>query len=160
MPIPNVAEILGPLLARVPKADRPLLLALAERMAAERYRGWADQIADPGRSAELRACAEREEEIARRIEALYPDAAARRQALLAANPDVAELNRSLFADRPLEEQFAIQAAGERAGAATWRAFADGAESAEAGTAFLGCAPLEEENAAYLEFLLERGSARE
>ena len=36
--LPDVARILGPLLERVPREQRPLLIAIAERMAADRYR--------------------------------------------------------------------------------------------------------------------------
>jgi hypothetical protein len=70
-PLPNVVEILAPLLARVPRQHQPLLLAIAERMAAQRYRAWAGERSE--HESDLRACAEREEEIAARIEALYPD---------------------------------------------------------------------------------------
>ncbi len=45
--LPDVAEILGPVLARVDPEQRPLLMAIAERMAAERYRGWAEDARDP-----------------------------------------------------------------------------------------------------------------
>ena len=122
-------------------------------MAAERYRGWAEQVADRDERSGLVACASREEEIARRVAALYPDAASVQREMLSANPDLEEINRSLFATRPLHEQFAIQAVGERLGAATWRSFAQEAESDEVRRTLLGCAHLEEESAAYLESLL-------
>ena len=34
--LPNIGEALAPVLARVPREQQPLLIALAERMAAER----------------------------------------------------------------------------------------------------------------------------
>ena len=71
----------------------------------------------------------------------------------AANPDLEEINRSLFAGRPIRQQFTIQAMGERLGAATWRAFAAHAKDAPARVAFLACAALEEESARFLESLL-------
>jgi len=155
--LPNVAEVLGRVLQRVPPRDRPLLIALAERMAADRYRGWAaDPVNRRGRSG-LLACADREEEIARRVEALYPDPAAVQRDLLARHPDLAAINRELFAGRPLDQQFAIQARGERLGAATWRSLARQAEEETERQTFLGCAPLEEESAAYLESLLQSDS---
>ena len=62
------------------------------------------------------------------------------------------INEAIFADRPLAEQFAIQAAGERLGAATWRALA-GLRPDEVGReALLACAPLEEASALFLESL--------
>src|SRR5262245_37853202 len=122
--LPDVAATLGRLLQRVPAAQRPLFVAIAERMAAERYRGWAQQA--PARAAGFLVCAEREDDIARRVEALHPDAEAELRRIHDANPDLAELNRSVFAGRPLEQQLAIQARGERAGAALWRALAQNA----------------------------------
>ena len=151
--LPNLAQIIAPVLERVPAAERPLLIALAERLAADRYRDWAGGATDAARAARLLACAEREEEIARRVEALFPDPAGTQRAILARNPDLPELNAALFRDRPPAEQWAIQASGERLGAATWRAFAGEAPSPHARETFLHCATLEEESAAVLEAIL-------
>lgn len=152
--LPNVAAILGDVLRRVPASHRPLLIALAERMAAERYRAWAKEACADTRASQLSACASREEEIARWVESLYPEAASVQRDLLTNNPDLEEINSSVFASRPLDEQFAIQAQGERAGAAIWRSFAQHAESEAARVVFLGCADIEEESAEYLESLLK------
>ena len=152
--LPNVAEILGPLLESVAEEKRPLLLALAERMAAERYRGWAEAVGDERQRAALLACADREEEIAGRVEALFPTAAAVQAELRTELPDLPELNRSVFAERSVADQYAIQADGERVGAATWRAYAEQAEPAVC-QAFLDCAKLEEQNAAALESILSK-----
>ena len=94
--LPDIAQLIGPLLQRLPPAQQPLLVALAERLAAERYRGWAAR-STPDRRAGLLACAEREEEIARRVEALYPDAAALQREIVERNPDLLDINRTLFA---------------------------------------------------------------
>jgi hypothetical protein len=155
--LPNVAEVLGRVLERVAPQDRPLLIALAERMAAERYRGWAADPAQRGRRSGLLACADREEEIARRVEALYPGATSAQRDILAKHPDLEEINRELFAGRPLDQLFAIQARGERLGAATWRSLAKHAEGEAERQTFLGCAQLEEESASYLESLLRSGA---
>jgi hypothetical protein len=150
--LPDVAEVLAPILGRVPRERQPLLLALAERLAADRYRGWASLAGSEVHSDALLACAAREEDIAGRIEALYPDAAALQGDLLARNPDLTEINRNLFAGRPVDRQMAIQARGERLGAATWRAFARDADDRRA-EVFRACAVLEEESAAVLEGIL-------
>ena len=150
--LPNVAELIAGALARVAEADRPLLIAIAERMAAERYRGWAADPAAAADAAALLACAAREEDIASRIEGLYPDAADRARGLEAASPDLGEVNRTLFAGRPLAQQFAIQAGGERLGAATWRALAALRTDPVGREALLACAPLEEASAQFLESL--------
>src|SRR2546428_5091441 len=103
--LPNLAEIIAPVLERVPRNHQPLLIAAAERLAAERYRGWARDTRDATLGSRLRACADREEQIAGRVEALYPDAAAIQRAILASNPDLEDLNRSIFAGRPVEDQY-------------------------------------------------------
>src|SRR6185369_5308583 len=95
--IPDVGELLAPVLARVSREQRPLLLAIAERLAAERYRGWAEDPANASHAAALHACAGREQEIAQRIEALHAGAAALQDAILADNPDLADVNRTIFA---------------------------------------------------------------
>lgn len=155
--LPSIGEALGPLLQRVPQSQQPLFIAIAERMAAERYRDWAKSLAGQPSEFELRACAEREEEIARRVEALYPDAASIQREIRAAHPTLEQINRSLFADRPLAQQFAIQARGERLGAATWRAFAERETDAARGSVLLRCAELEEESALVLESMLGPGA---
>jgi len=151
--LPNLGEIIGRVLARVPERERPLLIAVAERLAAQRYRGWADRPEASGHRARLLACAGREEEIAERVEALYPGAAAIQREILAKHPDLEELNRSLFADRPLAQQLAMQAQGERLGAATWRALARAELEASARETLLACAELEEASAVVLESIL-------
>lgn len=153
--LPSIAAILGGLLERIQARHRPLFIALAERLAAERYRRWAKDASGPARSG-LLACAEREDAIADRVAALYPDAAAVQERLRASHPELDEVNDSFFAGRPLAEQFAIQAAGERAGAAAWRAFAEHAASDGARRTLLTCAELEEQSAEYLESLLAGG----
>jgi len=151
--LPNLGAVIAPILERVAEKDRPLLIAIAERMAAERYRGWAKEAAQSEHASQLRACADREDEIAGRVEALIPDAAAIQREILAKHPDLADVNRSLFAGRPLSDQFRMQAQGERLGAATWRSFAKQAEGRVARETFLACAELEEASALVLESLL-------
>jgi hypothetical protein len=151
--LPNVGEAIAPVLARVADADRPLLIAIAERLAAERYRGWAADPANAAHADALRACADREEDIASRVEGLYADAGARAREILAAHPDLGDVNRTLFAGRPCAQQFAIQAGGERLGAATWRAFARRETDARRRDVLLSCAPLEEASAEVLERIL-------
>jgi hypothetical protein len=143
-------------LARVPRERQPLLLAIAERLAADRYRGWADRATDATLRVALLACAAREEEIAGLVEALHADAGAVQRDILMANPDLHAVNHDLFAGRSLPDQFTIQARGERLGAATWRAFADHAEAPGIRDVYLACAELEETSAAVLESLLAAG----
>ena len=53
---PNFAVLLGPWIADIPNEAVPRFLALLERGAAERYRGWADQL--PELAEGLLECAE------------------------------------------------------------------------------------------------------
>src|SRR5262245_48734854 len=152
-PLPNLGEVFARVLAKVEPEKQPLLIAIAERLAAERYRGWAKEPAMSAHAAALRACAEREDAIAGRVEALFPDAAAIQRALLAQSPDLADVNRAVFAGHPLLVQFRIQAQGERLGAATWRSFAKRESNATARDTYLACAELEEASARVLEALL-------
>jgi hypothetical protein len=154
--LPDIGEVLAPILARVPREHQPLLVAIAERRAAMRYRGWAAEPTLATRAAELRACADREEAIADRVEGLYPDAAGIQRKLLADNPGLEDVNRTLFAGRPVADQLTIQARGERLGAATWRAFARGETDPQRRDVLLSCAPLEEDSARVLESILAAG----
>ena len=151
--IPNIPEILGQALRRIAPQHQPVLLARLERLAAERYRKWADEYDNQSARQGLLACADREEEIARRVESLDPDASALQDKLMTENPDLLDLNRTLFEGRPLKVQFAMQAQGELAGAAAWRAYAAGASDPLAGELLQSCSSLEEENAAFLQTLL-------
>ncbi|HEY8152996.1 MAG TPA: hypothetical protein VII72_02590 [Myxococcota bacterium] len=151
--LPNLGGTFAHVLQRVPEAHRPLLIAVAERLAAERYRGWAQEPSLADHAPLLLACARREEEIATRVEALFPRAAEIQRAMLEKNPDFLEINRSVFAGRPLPEQFGIQAQGERLGASTWRALARKEESRVAREVYLACAELEQASAVVLEAIL-------
>ena len=151
--LPDLAKALGPSFRNVDPGDRPLLLAVLERLAARRYRIWASEHSDPEVQAGLLACADREEEIARRAESLYPNAAESQDRLLAENPELLELSRTLFEGRPLKDQFTMQAQGEQAGAAAWRAQAAAAADPAAQELLQSCSPLEEANAAFLQSLL-------
>jgi hypothetical protein len=148
--LPNVAVLLASLLQRVPAERQPLLIALAERLAAARYRGWAADATVAAHAADLRACAAREEDIATSIEGLYADAATVQAELRAQHPELMDINQSLFAQRPLHQQFAIQAQGERLGAATWRSLARQTSDRHRAEILERCAELEEASAVVLE----------
>ncbi len=148
--LPNIGDALGPIVAQVPAEQRPLLIAAAERLAAERYRRWAREVAEAEHRAGLLACADREDEIATRIESLFPNAASAQRELLASVSGLDEIGPKFFDPYTIEQQFRIQAQGERLGAATWRSFARHAGSPQSAALFESCAILEEESAAFLE----------
>jgi hypothetical protein len=151
--IPNIAEILAGVLRNIDPKLQPMLLAKLERLAARRYRAWASDHPDQSVKEGLLACADREEEIARRVESLEPNASAIQDKLLSGNPALLDLNRTLFEGRPLKVQFAMQAEGERAGAAAWRAYAAAAADPSARELLQSCSPLEQANADFLQTLL-------
>ena len=151
--IPNIAVILADVLRNVDPRLQPLLLAKLERLAARRYRTWARDHADQSVKAGLLACADREEEIAMRVESLKPDASAIQDKLVSDNPELLDLNRTLFEGRPLKVQFAMQAEGERAGAAAWRAYAAAASDPSVQELLHSCSALEQANAEFLQTLL-------
>jgi hypothetical protein len=151
-----VGEIVGPIVEKVTPEHQPLLIALAERIAARRYRAWAEVVSNPADRSRLEACAEREEDIAQSVEALSEDASNVQSELLARHAGLEATYCQLFADRPLIDQFTMQAQGERLGAATWRAFAEQTGEGRARSTFLECAKLEEESALVLEELVKSG----
>jgi hypothetical protein len=156
----SVTARLRPIVEALPEPARLPFIAALERGAAARYRGWAAEAGRPELAAGLRACAEREEEIARRVEALAGRTAAEVPGLEAAWAGVREVGVAAFAGRSLAEQLATQAAAERGGAEVWRELA-----AQPGTipetrdVLLSCAALEEASAAFVERAMSEGWIR-
>lgn len=147
--LPSIAAILTPVAVRLPLRQQRLLIAHAERQAAEMYRSWAAQVGAPERDGFLR-CAEREEDIAARIEALEPEAdTLRRQVEAALRSDLDAQVRAVYAGRPLAEQWEIQRRAERAGKKTWENFAAAESDPTAQTVLRTCAALEDESASFL-----------
>jgi hypothetical protein len=155
-PPPDLVVTLAPVLEATDPSDHPLLIALLERWAAERYREWADAVGDIAQTTALLACAEREEEIATRVESLYSDSDDVQKRLEAANPLLKAALAGSYTWRPIDEQWSQQAEAERLGAATWRSFAAraraDADDAAAET-FESCALMEEASAEVLENFL-------
>lgn len=151
--IPNIAEILAGVLRNIDPQLQPMLLAKLERLAAQRYRSWVSDHPDQSAKKGLLACADREEEIARRVESLEPNASAIQDKLLSDHPELLDLNRTLFEGRPLKVQFAMQADGERAGAAAWRAYAAASSDPSVRELLESCSALEQANADFLQTLL-------
>ncbi len=151
--LPDIATAIGPLLAEIAKEHQPLFVAIAERMAATRYRLWAKEAALASYRGRLLGCADREEDIASRIEGLVPESDAVQRQLHKQFPNLQELNNQIFAEWSLQDQLTIQARGERLGAATWRSFAAQADDQSAQATFAACAALEEASAEVLEEIL-------
>lgn len=156
--LPSIAGVLSPVVARFPRQQQKLLIAWTERQAAKRYQSWAEQVGGSERAGFL-GCAAREEDIAARIEALDPDAAAIQQQLLAELPALEAQVLAVYTGRSLEEQWEIQRRGERAGKKTWEAFAAAEDDPRTHAVLLACAALEDENASFLRSVLEERGGR-
>lgn len=147
---PSILSVLGPIIAQYPPAEQRIFAALGERIAASRYRVWAEGAEDPSARAALEECAAREEDIATRVESLYSDAAEVQARIQRDHGDIRDQFFALLDSQPLADQFLMQAEAERAGGAAWRAFAKAADTEEEANALRSCAPLEEANAEALE----------
>ena len=155
-PLPDLGLVLAPLLGELEGGERPGFLARLERVAGERYRGWA--LEAPQHAAALLECARSEDEIAERAERLFPLSAAQTAKLDALLPRARELYAAIFVGRALPEQFAVQAAAERLGGGAWRGIAAAAGLPHAmREALATCSALEESNAARLEKMLANWS---
>lgn len=116
--IPQFGQLLAPYLGGLPPEALPFMLSQLERTAADRYRGWAEQV--PGAKTGLLACAEREDEIANRVEALFPPSDEHRELVLGLIPEAKAVYYEAFDGYSPVEQMTIQANAERQGANAWQ----------------------------------------
>lgn len=118
---PNFGLLLAPVLGKVDAVARPRFLALLERTAADRYRHWASLLPDD--APVLLACAEREDEIADRIEAAFSIDDAKLVELKALLPQARDLYYAAFDGYSVYEQIQMQSDAELQGANAWRSIA-------------------------------------
>ena len=116
--IPNFGELLAEHLSGVPPEAYPYLLSQLERTAADRYRGWAEDV--PDHSAGILECAAREDEIANRVEALFPPSEEHRALVATIIPKAKVTYYAAFENYSPVEQMLIQANAERQGAMAWQ----------------------------------------
>jgi hypothetical protein len=148
---PDVGQLLRPLFAQLDPAPRPRLLAALERIAAERYRSWAMML--PDRADELMACANDEDEVADRIEALFAVDDSTQVLIDSLLPSARQTYAALFDGLDVRQQLALQASAERQGAQAWRAVAATHPDSIAVLELEACAALEVRSAGRLEALL-------
>ena len=72
-------------------------------------------------------------------------------------PTIAETYRSALAERPVNEQYLVQAAAERRAAAFWRFLASSGADGSVRETLRSCAELEELSAEFLEALVSRNA---
>jgi hypothetical protein len=116
--IPNFGELLAPFLTEVPAGALPYLLSQLERTAAARYRGWAEALPDHGTG--ILACADREDEIADRAEAMFPPDEEQKSLVDSIMPAAKEAYYSVFEGYTPIEQMTIQENAERQGSGAWQ----------------------------------------
>ncbi len=155
--IPRFGELLGPFISQVPPEISPRFLALLERGAASRYRGWADML--PEHSEGLLRCAEAEDEIANRIEAAFPMDESRRAELEAPLPGALKTYYDVFAPLDVWDQLRIQANAERQGAGAWERIAGNHPDPKVIAVLNSCSELELTSADYLDALLAEHDGR-
>lgn len=149
---PDFATLLAGHIGSVPEAAVPAFLARLERTAANRYRMWAEAV--PEHAQGLLRCAAREDDIADRVEQLFPATAPELvSAMDSAIGPATDTYYEVFSGLTPIEQMTIQANAERQGAAAWRAMIDQQSDAAVQAALEQCAQIEEASAAYLDDLL-------
>ena len=149
--IPNFGVLLAPFISQVPAEARPRFLALLERGAADRYREWAAML--PLYQDELLRCAEREDEIADRIEARFALDRSLVDIVRAPVPGARDTYYGVFAGLDVWDQLRIQAGAERQGAQAWRTIAAGVTDPDVVEELARCSALEEESADRLDRLI-------
>jgi hypothetical protein len=148
----SIVEAFEPLLPQLAEEEVPFILAILERIAAEKYRGWAEGSTDPVEREGLLACAAREDEIADFIESLNADSEIRVSELHGRFPDLRERYDSVMEGRSRQEQLRIQSEGELGGADYMRQFAD-ATAGAISARFASLAMCEEANSRFLSELI-------
>lgn len=151
--IPRFGELLQPSLAQLAPGLAPALLAELERAAAARYRTWAAECGDPERARVLLECAAGEEEIARRVDKLFPAMPEDRERIEALLPEARRVFLAVFERYGTRDQYRIQAGAELQGAAAWRSLVTSQTDPAVRDELHACAKLEEASAARLESLL-------
>lgn len=116
--IPKFGELLAEHLGGVPAEAYPYLLSQLERTAAQRYRQWAEDV--PAHREGILQCAAREDEIAERVEEMFPPSAEHRALVAEIIPKAKATYYSAFEPYTPIEQMMIQANAERQGANAWQ----------------------------------------
>ena len=116
--IPNFGALLAEHLSAVPADAYPYLLSQLERTAADRYRGWAEDV--PEYADGLLACASSEDEIADRVEAMFPPSDEHRRLVLSIIPAAKATYYAAFEPYGPVHQMTIQSNAERQGAGAWQ----------------------------------------
>lgn len=108
----------------------------------------------PAHAPGLLECAAREDEIARRADALFTVVVEDLAAIESALPLAREAYFQIFEGLEVSRQLQIQASAEREGSGAWLGLADGADDPYASAELQALAALEIDNAEYLAQVVE------
>lgn len=148
----SITDAFLPLVPEIPEEQIPMMIAILERIAAAKYRGWAGSSEDPIERSGLLACEARELEIADFIESLYPDPTSVVDSITKKFPDLEARYDAVMAGRTREEQFRIQSSAELGGVDFMQQFAS-ANSGAVAARFVSLASCEEANSKFLAALI-------
>lgn len=157
---PDTLTVLRSLALELPDEARIAFIAQLERGAARRYRRWAERSGSLVVSTGLRLCAAREDTIADMADATFPAPDGAAEALSDVLRRASAATGTVHEGRALSDSLAMQAAAERAGAATWRSLIEGVGDSSHRTVLETCARLEEESAEFIERMLAAGLVEE
>ncbi len=148
----SIAGAFEPLLPLVTAEEIPMVIAILERIAGDKYRMWAEQADNDIERDGLLACAQREDEIAIFIESLQTDPQSMIASLRERIPDFETRYDAVMDGLSRTEQLRVQSEGEMGGAGYMGQFAAASEGAVAAR-FESLALLEEANSKYLARLI-------
>ena len=132
---------------------RPLLLSLIERQGALRLRAWSTEMVDIIQRRILLACADQKDEIARRIEALFPNALAIESEITDSVPEVCVVSQELSRPVQLAARLATQALVDRICVRAYRDLAEREDFEQVRQTLISCAVLDAKAAESIEGVL-------
>lgn len=115
--VPQFGALLRDHIQSVPPEAQPAFLAGLERSAAQRYRGWAEDLSD--HADELLGCAASEDRIADIVTELFPISADQQALVDAKLPAAVALYYEVFAPYSPAEQLYLQSEAEIQGSQAW-----------------------------------------
>lgn len=144
-----IGEAVAPIFEELDHREQRALLAILERMAAESYRGWIDEVDGETAKAGLLKAAENEDGIAEILETIEADYETIEADLHRRFPQLDGLFASVLDGRPLKEQLQLQHAAESGAAELFKSLAAEAESPKVERLLLECSETEHDNAEFL-----------
>lgn len=149
-PTPDLlGQAVGPIFEQLTPREQRALLAILERMAADSYRDWIDQVDDQAAKDGLRDAADNEDGIAETLESMEPDYETLEADLHRRFPQLDGLFDSVLGGRPLQEQLRLQHAAESGAAELFKSLAEQESDPDKKQKLLECSATEKANASFL-----------